>query len=157
MSEPVDSTRPKGTNRIGLLLQDYKGKDSTLCAGCGHDAITSQIIKSFFEYGVEPHRVVKLSGIGCSSKTPTYFLSRSYGFNAVHGRMPAIATGAMLRASRSMSARTCCIAGVVPTSRSTAGTASRTASAFPSTAPLASRTAERPSRRTWPRSTGLVR
>ncbi len=96
MSEPVDSPRPKGTNRIGLLLQDYKGKDSTLCAGCGHDAITSQIIKSFFEYGVEPHRVVKLSGIGCSSKTPTYFLSRSYGFNAVHGRMPAIATGAML-------------------------------------------------------------
>jgi 2-oxoglutarate/2-oxoacid ferredoxin oxidoreductase subunit beta len=96
MSESVDSPRPKGTNRIGLLLQDYKGKDSTLCAGCGHDAITSQIIKSFFEYGVEPHRVVKLSGIGCSSKTPTYFLSRSYGFNAVHGRMPAIATGAML-------------------------------------------------------------
>jgi 2-oxoglutarate ferredoxin oxidoreductase subunit beta len=92
----ADAPRPKGINHIGLMLQDYKGKDSTLCAGCGHDAITSQIIKSFFEYGVEPHRVIKLSGIGCSSKTPTYFLSRSHGFNAVHGRMPAIGTGAVL-------------------------------------------------------------
>src|SRR3974390_246107 len=96
MATEVDIPRPKGTNRIGLMLQDYKGKDSTLCAGCGHDAITSQIIKSFFEYGVEPHRVIKLSGIGCSSKTPAYFLNRSHGFNAVHGRMPAIATGAIL-------------------------------------------------------------
>ncbi len=96
MSTAVDPSRPKGTNRIGLVLQDYKGKDSTLCAGCGHDAITSQIIKSFFEHGVEPHRVIKLSGIGCSSKTPTYFLNRSHGFNAVHGRMPAIGTGAIL-------------------------------------------------------------
>ena len=66
MSTAVDTPRPKGTNRIGLVLQDYKGKDSTLCAGCGHDAITSQIVKSFFEHGVEPHRVIKLSGIGCS-------------------------------------------------------------------------------------------
>jgi 2-oxoglutarate ferredoxin oxidoreductase subunit beta len=96
MSTAVEGSRPKGTNRIGLMLQDYKGKDSTLCAGCGHDAITSQIIKSFFEYGVEPHDVIKLSGIGCSSKTPAYFMSRSYGFNAVHGRMPAIASGALL-------------------------------------------------------------
>ncbi len=96
MATAVNPPRPKGTNRLGLMLQDYKGKDSTLCAGCGHDAITSQIIKSFFEYGVQPHRVIKLSGIGCSSKTPAYFLNRSHGFNAVHGRMPAVATGAVL-------------------------------------------------------------
>ena len=87
---------PKNTNRLGFTLADYKGGDSTLCAGCGHDAITSQIIKAFYEYGVEPYRVAKLSGIGCSSKTPAYFLSRSHGFNGVHGRMPAIATGVML-------------------------------------------------------------
>ncbi len=96
MSTAASLPRPRGTNRIGLMMQDYKGKDSTLCAGCGHDAITSQIIKAFFEYGVEPHRVIKLSGIGCSSKTPAYFLNRAHGFNAVHGRMPAIATGATL-------------------------------------------------------------
>ena len=96
MSTTSEAPRSKSTNRFGLILQDYKGKESTLCAGCGHDAITSQIIKAFFEYGVEPHRVVKLSGIGCSSKTPTYFLNRSHGFNAVHGRMPAIGTGAIL-------------------------------------------------------------
>ena len=87
-------TAPKNTNRLGFTLADYKGADSTLCAGCGHDAITSQIIKAFYEYGVEPHRVAKLSGIGCSSKTPAYFLSRSHGFNGVHGRMPALVTGA---------------------------------------------------------------
>src|SRR5436853_7203132 len=87
---------PKNVNRLGFTMADYKGADSTLCAGCGHDAITSQIIKAFYEYGVEPHRVAKLAGIGCSSKTPGYFLGKSHGFNAVHGRMPAIATGAML-------------------------------------------------------------
>ncbi len=97
MPETKDPEKPRAnTNRIGLLMQDYKGRDSTLCAGCGHDAITSQIIRAFFQYGVEPHRVIKLSGIGCSSKTPTYFMSRSFGFNAVHGRMPAVATGAIL-------------------------------------------------------------
>jgi 2-oxoglutarate ferredoxin oxidoreductase subunit beta len=96
MSTAIEAPRPKGANRLGLILQDYKGKESTLCAGCGHDAITSQIIKAFFEYGVDPQRVIKLSGIGCSSKTPTYFLNRSHGFNAVHGRMPAIGTGAIL-------------------------------------------------------------
>jgi 2-oxoglutarate ferredoxin oxidoreductase subunit beta len=96
MSSVVDVPRPKGVNRLGLTLQDYKGKDSTLCAGCGHDAITSQIIKAFYEYGVAPHNVIKLSGIGCSSKTPNYFLNRSHGLNAVHGRMPAVGTGAML-------------------------------------------------------------
>src|SRR5204863_9555014 len=87
---------PKNVNRLGHKIADYKGADSTLCAGCGHDAITSQIIKAFYEYGVEPYRVAKLSGIGCSSKTPAYFLSHAHGFNGVHGRMPAIATGVML-------------------------------------------------------------
>ena len=87
---------PKNVNRHGLTVADYKGGDSTLCAGCGHDAITSQIIKAFYEYGVDPYRVAKLSGIGCSSKTPAYFLSRSHGFNGVHGRMPALASGVML-------------------------------------------------------------
>lgn len=92
---------PKNVNRIGLTVADYKGGDSTLCAGCGHDAITAQIIKAFYEYGVEPHRVAKLSGIGCSSKTPAYFLSQAHGFNGVHGRMPALASGVML-ANRSL-------------------------------------------------------
>src|SRR5438270_530026 len=87
---------PKNVNRLGFTMADYKGAESTLCAGCGHDAITSQIIKAFYEYGVEPHLVAKLSGIGCSSKTPAYFLSKSHGFNSVHGRMPAVATGVML-------------------------------------------------------------
>ncbi|HEY9898459.1 MAG TPA: 2-oxoacid:ferredoxin oxidoreductase subunit beta [Pantanalinema sp.] len=84
------------TNRLGLTLNDYKGAPSTLCAGCGHDAITGQIVRAFYEMGVEPHRVAKLSGIGCSSKTPAYFLNKAHGFNSVHGRMPAIATGTML-------------------------------------------------------------
>jgi len=87
---------PKNVNRLGLSINEYKGSDSTLCAGCGHDAITAQIIKAFYEYGVDPYRVAKMSGIGCSSKTPAYFLGKSHGFNGVHGRMPAIATGAML-------------------------------------------------------------
>jgi 2-oxoglutarate ferredoxin oxidoreductase subunit beta len=87
---------PKNVNRLGLTMTEYKGSDSTLCAGCGHDAITSQIIKAFYEYGVDPYRVAKLSGIGCSSKTPAYFLNKSLGFNGVHGRMPSLATGTML-------------------------------------------------------------
>ncbi len=91
----VTAPAPK-TNRIGLTQADYKGSASTLCDGCGHDAITAQIIKACFEVGVNPHMVAKLSGIGCSSKTPAYFLSRSHGFNAVHGRMPSVATGASL-------------------------------------------------------------
>jgi 2-oxoglutarate ferredoxin oxidoreductase subunit beta len=88
----VETVAPK-TNRIGLTLADYKGAPSTLCDGCGHDAITSQIIKAAYELGIEPHRVAKMSGIGCSSKTPAYFLSKSHGFNAVHGRMPSVSTG----------------------------------------------------------------
>lgn len=87
---------PKKVNRLGLEIAAYKGHRSTLCAGCGHNAITERIIEAFYELGIEPHRVAKLSGIGCSSKSPAYFLSTAYGFNAVHGRMPSIATGAML-------------------------------------------------------------
>lgn len=96
MTTTTETAKPKNVNRLGLALTDYRGVDSTLCNGCGHDAITSQIIRAFYEYGVEPHRVAKVSGIGCSSKTPAYFLGRSHGFNGVHGRMPALATGAML-------------------------------------------------------------
>lgn len=82
------------TNRIGLTRRDYEGAMSTLCAGCGHDSITAAIIQTAWNLDLEPHRVAKLSGIGCSSKTPTYFLSQAHGFNSVHGRMPSIATGA---------------------------------------------------------------
>ena len=81
-------------NGIGLTIHDYEGAMSTLCAGCGHDSVSAAIIQSFFELDVPPHRVAKLSGIGCSSKTPTYFLRAAHGFNSVHGRMPSIATGA---------------------------------------------------------------
>jgi 2-oxoglutarate/2-oxoacid ferredoxin oxidoreductase subunit beta len=81
-------------NDIGLTRRDYEGSMSTLCAGCGHDSITAAIIRAFWELSIPPHRVAKLSGIGCSSKTPTYFLKESHGFNSVHGRMPSIATGA---------------------------------------------------------------
>ena len=87
---------PAKENRIGLKALDYSGGKSTLCAGCGHDAISNQIIRAFYEMNVKPERVAKFSGIGCSSKTPAYFLQRSHGFNSVHGRMPAVATGAML-------------------------------------------------------------
>lgn len=87
---------PKKTNRIGLELLQYRGAKTTLCAGCGHNAISERIIESFYEMGVEPYKVVKFSGIGCSSKSPAYFLNTAHGFNAVHGRMPAIATGAIL-------------------------------------------------------------
>ena len=97
----ADSTLKIGTeapkeNRIGLKATDYFGGKSTLCAGCGHDAISNQIIRAFYEMSVKPESVAKFSGIGCSSKTPAYFLGRSHGFNAVHGRMPAVATGAAL-------------------------------------------------------------
>ncbi len=87
---------PRKVNRIGLEVTEYRGNKSTLCAGCGHNAITERIIEAFYEMGVEPHRVAKLSGIGCSSKSPAYFLNASHGFNAVHGRMPSVATGTML-------------------------------------------------------------
>jgi 2-oxoglutarate ferredoxin oxidoreductase subunit beta len=86
----------KKTNRIGLEQQPYRGGKTTLCAGCGHNAISERIIDAFFEMGVDPRMVVKLSGIGCSSKSPAYFLGAAHGFNAVHGRMPSVGTGAML-------------------------------------------------------------
>jgi len=83
-------------NKLGYTHRDYEGAVSTLCAGCGHDSISAAITQAFFELDVPPHRVAKLSGIGCSSKTPTYFLGNSHGFNSVHGRMPSVLTGANL-------------------------------------------------------------
>jgi len=91
------------TNRIGLSMLDYKGGRTTLCAGCGHNAISERIVEAMYEMGVEPERLLKLSGIGCSSKSPAYFMSRSHSFNSVHGRMPSVATGAVL-ANRAMRA-----------------------------------------------------
>lgn len=88
--------KPPATNHIGLTKKDYSGGRSTLCIGCGHDLITARIIDSVYELGIKPENFVKLSGIGCSSKTPAYFMSRSFAFNSVHGRMPSIATGAAL-------------------------------------------------------------
>ena len=84
------------TNRLGFTRRDYEGRVSTLCAGCGHDSISAAIVQACFEIDLEPHRLAKLSGIGCSSKTPDYFLSASHGFNTVHGRMPSVLTGANL-------------------------------------------------------------
>ncbi len=84
------------TNKVGYTRRDYEGKISTLCAGCGHDSISAAIIQACWELDIEPHRVAKLSGIGCSSKTPDYFLGASHGFNTVHGRMPSVLTGANL-------------------------------------------------------------
>src|SRR5438477_5893058 len=95
------ATTPAGSpplkiNRIGLQVLDYKGGKTTLCAGCGHNAISERIIDAMYEMGIQPERVIKPSGIGCSSKTPAYFMSRAHSFNAVHGRMPSVATGAVL-------------------------------------------------------------
>src|SRR5579863_8590573 len=89
------SPDPK-TNHIGLTVIDYKGGKTTLCAGCGHNAISERIIEAMYDMGVKPEHVVKLSGIGCSSKSPAYFMNRSHSFNSVHGRMPSVATGALL-------------------------------------------------------------
>jgi 2-oxoglutarate ferredoxin oxidoreductase subunit beta len=83
-------------NKLGYSVDHYEGALSTLCAGCGHDSISSGIIQAAYELNIEPHRLAKLSGIGCSSKTPAYFLSNSHGFNSVHGRMPSVATGAAM-------------------------------------------------------------
>jgi 2-oxoglutarate/2-oxoacid ferredoxin oxidoreductase subunit beta len=94
----VSTTTPDGkkVNRIGLEVQPYRGGKTTLCAGCGHNAISERIIDAFFEMGIDPRQVIKLSGIGCSSKSPAYFLGGSHGFNSVHGRMPSVGTGAVL-------------------------------------------------------------
>src|SRR6476646_4845713 len=88
-------------NRIGLEMTPYRGGKTTLCAGCGHNAISERIIDAFFEMGIDPKQVIKLSGIGCSSKSPAYFLGEAHGFNSVHGRMPSVGTGALL-ANRKM-------------------------------------------------------
>lgn len=93
-SKPVVSHPNVPRNKLGFIPRDYEGVMSTLCAGCGHDSITAAIIQAFYELNIPPHEAVKVSGIGCSSKTPTYFLSQSHGFNSVHGRMPTIASGA---------------------------------------------------------------
>jgi 2-oxoglutarate ferredoxin oxidoreductase subunit beta len=95
MSTTVTPT-PKKTNRLGLEVLNYKGAKTTLCAGCGHNAISERIVECFYELGIEPTSVAKFSGIGCSSKSPAYFLGLSHGFNSVHGRMPSVATGALL-------------------------------------------------------------
>jgi len=95
MSTVAEGKAPP-VNRRGLSVKDYGGLKSTLCVGCGHDVITRQITQAFYDMGVEPHRVAKMSGIGCSSKTTAYFVDRGHGFNAVHGRMPSVATGAAL-------------------------------------------------------------
>ena len=81
-------------NAIGLTRRDYEGSITTLCAGCGHDSVTAAIIQAFWDLSIRPHHVAKLSGIGCSSKTPAYFLREAHGFNGVHGRMPTLVTGA---------------------------------------------------------------
>ena len=83
-------------NDLGLTRRDYEGSVSTLCAGCGHDSVSAAIVQACAELSIPPHRFTKISGIGCSSKTPTYFLGKSHGFNSVHGRMPSVATGANL-------------------------------------------------------------
>jgi 2-oxoglutarate ferredoxin oxidoreductase subunit beta len=94
ITKPIARHPAMRVNKLGLTPRDYEGAMSTLCAGCGHDSVTAALIQAFFELDVDPHRVAKLSGIGCSSKTPTYFISEAHGFNSVHGRMPSIAAGA---------------------------------------------------------------
>src|SRR5215469_12758820 len=95
MSTTPTSPAPK-INRIGLQVVDYRGGKTTLCAGCGHNAISERIIDAMYEMGIKPEHVAKFSGIGCSSKSPAYFMNRSHSFNSVHGRMPSVATGAVL-------------------------------------------------------------
>jgi 2-oxoglutarate/2-oxoacid ferredoxin oxidoreductase subunit beta len=94
ITKPVARHPKIPVNGLGLTMRDYEGSMSTLCAGCGHDSVTAALIQAFFQMDLEPHRLVKLSGIGCSSKTPTYFVRDAHGFNSVHGRMPSIAAGA---------------------------------------------------------------
>ena len=99
---PPKPAPKKKVNRIGLEPVAYRGSKTTLCAGCGHNAITERIIDSFYDLGIDPTRVIKLSGIGCSSKAPAYFLNSAHGFNTVHGRMPSIATGAVVANQQSI-------------------------------------------------------
>src|SRR5215218_6484411 len=95
MAAPAQPRAPQ-INMIGLTKVDYKGRESTLCNGCGHDSISAQIIATCYDLSINPTQMIKMSGIGCSSKTPAYFLNRSHGFNALHGRMPSVTTGALL-------------------------------------------------------------
>ena len=88
-------SRAQRTNEVGLTKADYNGRPTTLCQGCGHNSISSQIISVAYELSLRPHQIIKLSGIGCSSKSPAYFLGQSHGFNALHGRMPSVGTGAL--------------------------------------------------------------
>src|SRR3954463_16242653 len=94
IAKPVAKHPSLQRNELGLTIRDYEGSMSTLCAGCGHDSVTAAIVRAFWELETPPHMIAKLSGIGCSSKTPTYFVSGAHGFNSAHGRMPALATGA---------------------------------------------------------------
>src|SRR5579871_3599676 len=94
IAKPIATHPSLQRNAIGLTMRDYEGSMSTLCAGCGHDSITAAIVRAFHELDTPPHMIAKLSGIGCSSKTPTYFVSGAHGFNSAHGRMPAIVSGA---------------------------------------------------------------
>jgi pyruvate/2-oxoacid:ferredoxin oxidoreductase beta subunit len=94
IAKPIAAHPSLQRNELGLTIRDYEGAMSTLCAGCGHDSITAAIVRAFWELSTPPHMIAKLSGIGCSSKTPTYFVSGAHGFNSAHGRMPPIATGA---------------------------------------------------------------
>ena len=95
VGNPPAAPGPK-KNRLGLQVLDYRGGKTTLCAGCGHNAISERIVDAMYEMGVAPERLMKLSGIGCSSKTPAYFMNRAHSFNSVHGRMPSVATGALM-------------------------------------------------------------
>src|SRR5690242_16034799 len=94
IAKPIATHPSLQRNSLGLTIRDYEGAMSTLCAGCGHDSITAAIVRALWELATPTHMVAKLSGIGCSSKTPTYFVSGAHGFNSAHGRMPAIASGA---------------------------------------------------------------
>src|SRR6202045_1692707 len=94
ITKPIATHPSLKRNEIGLTIRDYEGSMSTLCAGCGHDSVTAAITRAFWELSTPPHMIAKMSGIGCSSKTPTYFVSGAHGFNSAHGRMAAIATGA---------------------------------------------------------------
>src|SRR5438270_6229683 len=94
IAKPIATHPSLQRNELGLTIREYEGSMSTLCAGCGHDSITAAITRAFWELNTPPHMIAKLSGIGCSSKTPTYFVGGAHGFNSAHGRMPSIATGA---------------------------------------------------------------
>src|SRR5450755_2849702 len=94
IAKPIATHPSLQRNELGLTIRDYEGSMSTLCAGCGHDSITAAIVRALFELSIPPHRIAKLSGIGCSSKTPAYFVNGAHGFNSAHGRMPTITTGA---------------------------------------------------------------